>query len=69
MKFATLAHTATDGRLVLVSLDLHHAVDVAHIARSLIDALERWDDVTPALQARYDAQPAFIVENSPFRAF
>ena len=69
MKFATLAHTAADGRLVLVSRDLHHAADVAHIARSLIDALERWDDVAPALQAHYDALNAGTLADAfPFEA-
>ena len=54
MKFATLPDTGADGRLVVVSRDLQRAVDAAPIATTLIDALERWDDVAPKLQARYD---------------
>ena len=54
MKFATLPGATADGRLVLVSRDLRFALDAAPIAATLIDALERWDDVAPRLQARYD---------------
>ncbi|KJJ96184.1 fumarylacetoacetate hydrolase [Burkholderiaceae bacterium 26] len=54
MKFATLPGEGTDGRLVLVSRDLQRAVDATPIAATLIDALERWEDVAPKLQARYD---------------
>lgn len=54
MKFATLPGAGTDGRLVLVSQDLRHAVDAAPIAATLLDAIVRWDDVAPKLQARYD---------------
>ncbi|WP_426400857.1 fumarylacetoacetate hydrolase family protein (plasmid) [Ralstonia sp. R-29] len=55
MKFATLSSAGADGRLVLVSRDLRHAVDAAPIAATLLDALERWDEVAARLQARYDA--------------
>lgn len=54
MKFATLPGARNDGRLVLVSRDLKRAVDAAPIATTLIDALERWDDIAPKLKARYD---------------
>lgn len=54
MKFATLPGATADGRLTLVSRDLRFALDVAPIAATLIDALERWDDVARSLQARYD---------------
>jgi fumarylacetoacetate (FAA) hydrolase len=54
MKFATLRDGGKDGRLLLVSRDLRHAVEAAPIAGTLLDALERWHDVAPALQARYD---------------
>jgi fumarylacetoacetate (FAA) hydrolase len=54
MKFATLPGATADGRLVLVSRDLRFALGAAPIAATLIDALERWDDVAPRLQARYD---------------
>ncbi|AOJ94828.1 fumarylacetoacetate hydrolase family protein [Burkholderia multivorans] len=54
MKFATLPGAGADGRLVLVSRDLRHALDAAPTAATLLDAIERWDDVAPKLQAHYD---------------
>jgi fumarylacetoacetate (FAA) hydrolase len=50
MKFASLRNGSLDGRLVLVSADLSRAVAVPQIAPSLIDALQRWDEVLPLLQ-------------------
>ena len=58
MKFATLPNDHADGRLVVVSRDLGRAVDAQPIARTLLDALERWDAVAPALQALSDALDA-----------
>ena len=55
MRFATLPNGQLDGRLVIVSRDLHQACDAQDIAPSLLDALQRWDTVVPALQARSDA--------------
>ncbi len=67
MKFATLPGDGGDGRLLLVSRDLRRAVQVEPIARTLIDALERWDVVAPALQARYEAlNEGRAPEASPF---
>ncbi|MGN4068967.1 fumarylacetoacetate hydrolase family protein [Burkholderia gladioli] len=54
MKFATLPDGSADGRLLLVSRDLRHAVEAEPVAKTLLDALERWDDVAESLQARYD---------------
>ncbi|MDO9200107.1 MAG: fumarylacetoacetate hydrolase family protein [Hydrogenophaga sp.] len=51
MKLATLRNGGRDGRLVVVSHDLRRAVDAAAIAPTLIDAMEHWDQVQPALQA------------------
>jgi fumarylacetoacetate (FAA) hydrolase len=51
MKLATLRNGGRDGRLVVVSHDLRRAVDAATIAPTLIDAMEHWDQVQPALQA------------------
>ena len=53
MKFATLRDGSPDGRLVLVSRDARSALPVPQVARSLIDAMTRWDEVLPALTA-YD---------------
>jgi fumarylacetoacetate (FAA) hydrolase len=54
MKFATLKDGSLDGRLVVVSPDGAQAVAVPEVARSLLDALQRWDAVAPALQAVSD---------------
>jgi fumarylacetoacetate (FAA) hydrolase len=55
MKFATLHNGLPDGRLVIVSRDLERAVDASAIAPNLLDAIQRWDVVVPALQAQSDA--------------
>lgn len=55
MKFATLPTDTLDGRLLVVSRDLALAVDARSIAPSLLEAVQRWDLVSPALQALYDA--------------
>ncbi|WP_225784364.1 fumarylacetoacetate hydrolase family protein [Xenophilus sp. Marseille-Q4582] len=55
MKFATLKNGRKDGRLVVVSRDLRHAVAADDIAATLLDAVERWDEVAAALAQRYDA--------------
>lgn len=55
MKFATLKDGTLDGRLVLVSRDGRRALAVPQIASSLLDALQRWPAVEPALQERHDA--------------
>jgi fumarylacetoacetate (FAA) hydrolase len=54
MKFATLPDGGRDGRLLLVSRDLRHAVDAAPVAATLLDVLERWDEVAPSLYTRYE---------------
>lgn len=54
MKFASLKSNHKDGRLVLVSRDSTRAVEVGGIAPSLIDALERWDDVREPLLSAYE---------------
>lgn len=71
MKFATL-DTGGDGRLLLVSKDLRRAVE-AQAALSMQAALERWDDVAPALRAEYDALQAdtgagFAIDESALAA-
>jgi fumarylacetoacetate (FAA) hydrolase len=61
MKFATVSDGGPDGRLLIVSRDLRTAVEAAPIADSLLDALERWDEVAASLQALYDALNASTV--------
>lgn len=54
MKFATIDDGSLDGRLMIVSRDGRSAVPATGIAASLIDALQRWGEVEPRLQARYE---------------
>ena len=49
MKLATLKDNSRDGQLVVVAGDLAKAVAVPAIARTLQDALDRWDAVAPRL--------------------
>ncbi len=53
MKLATRPGDTADGRLVLVSRDLAHAVD-AIAAATLQAALDDWSRVEPQLRAEYD---------------
>jgi fumarylacetoacetate (FAA) hydrolase len=64
MKFATLNNGTLDGQLVLVSRDARSALAVPDLASSLLDAIQRWDAVAPALQARYDALNAGGLEGA-----
>ena len=66
MKLATLPGATPDGRLVVVTTDLTHAVDAAHIAPTLQAALEAWDDVSPQLDALASALEQRTV-NGTFR--
>ena len=54
MKLATLKNGSRDGRLVIVSRDLAHAVDAAGIAPTLQFALDHWSRTEPALLALAD---------------
>jgi fumarylacetoacetate (FAA) hydrolase len=53
MKLATLKDGTRDGRLLVVSRDLRHAVDAGHIAATLQLAIENWWSVEPELQVLY----------------
>jgi fumarylacetoacetate (FAA) hydrolase len=55
MKLGTLRNGTRDGALVVVSTDGASYTSAADIAPTLQDALDRWDEVAPALSARYDA--------------
>lgn len=52
MKLASLKH-GRDGRLVVVSRDLRHAVVAEGIAATLQEALDTWAQAEPRLQALY----------------
>ncbi|MEN9889468.1 MAG: hypothetical protein RL559_1505 [Pseudomonadota bacterium] len=80
MKLASLNQGGRDGTLIVVSKDLTRAVAVTHIAKTLQEAIERWQTVRPALEAvsaqlaRGEAANAFAIDvdalASPFpRAF
>ena len=62
MKFATLADSSLDGRLLLVSRDLQQACDASDLAPNLLHAVQHWTAVAPALQKRYDALNAGLAE-------
>ena len=49
MKLATLKDGTRDGRLVVVSRDLERYAEAGDIAATLQAALDRWDEVAPAL--------------------
>jgi fumarylacetoacetate (FAA) hydrolase len=51
MKLATFRDGTRDGRLVVVSRDLHRCVEVPEIARTLQHALDEWVRCAPALLA------------------
>ncbi len=53
MKLGTLKDGSRDGRLVVVSRDLAHAVEVPAIARSLQSALDAWETAQPRLADVY----------------
>lgn len=55
MKLATLPGATPDGRLVVVSRDLEHAVDATRIAQTLQGALDDWSVVSPKLASLANA--------------
>ncbi|MGM0578082.1 MAG: hypothetical protein ACQEXJ_20325 [Myxococcota bacterium] len=55
MKLATLDDRTRDGQLLLVSRDGTKAVSAQPIAKTMLEALERWPDIEGALRDRYDA--------------
>lgn len=62
MKLATLRNGQRDGRLVVVSADARRCIDASPVAPTLLDALERWSVVEPALHdlARTANAPAAL---------
>ncbi|MFI8481387.1 fumarylacetoacetate hydrolase family protein [Pseudomonas sp. NPDC078700] len=64
MKLASLKSSTRDGRLVLVSRDLTHALDVAHIVATLQLAIENWAVVEPQLQALYQQLNDYSAEGA-----
>ncbi|MFP5595818.1 fumarylacetoacetate hydrolase family protein [Kluyvera sp. 142486] len=69
MKLATRNNGERDGQLMLVSHDLLWMVDAEGIAATLQDAIENWQQMQPALQARYAALNAGLITRAiPFDA-
>lgn len=63
MKLATERTDSPDGRLLVVSRDLRRVVP-AVVARTLQDALERWETVSPSLERLYATLNEGDVENA-----
>jgi len=53
MKLATLKDHTRDGKLVVVSRDLSHAILVPDVAHTLQQALDHWADCKPKLETYY----------------
>jgi fumarylacetoacetate (FAA) hydrolase len=53
MKLATERSPSPDGRLMVVSQDLSSMAPASGVASTMQQALDRWDDVAPALEALY----------------
>ncbi|MGQ3890651.1 fumarylacetoacetate hydrolase family protein [Legionella sp. CNM-4043-24] len=65
MKLASLkSNSSRDGQLCVVSRDLSRAVTVDHIAKTMQSAIERWAEVSGALEEIYQALNDGAVENS-----
>jgi fumarylacetoacetate (FAA) hydrolase len=71
MRLATLHDSLhADGRLMLVSRDLHQAVPTARITPTLLDALQRWPEVEGPLHALARAlEDGDAEEAEPFRSW
>jgi len=66
MKLATLMDGSRDGALVIVSRNLARMRAVPQIAATLQQALDRWADAAPQLQAEYEALDADPRAGQPF---
>jgi fumarylacetoacetate (FAA) hydrolase len=53
MKLATLRDKTRDGRLIVVSRDNQKFIEATSIAKSMQEALDRWDETSPQLQQLY----------------
>jgi fumarylacetoacetate (FAA) hydrolase len=58
MRLATIRDGSRDGRLVVVRRDGEAVLDAASAARTLQDALDRWEQAEPALRALAEALDA-----------
>lgn len=53
MKLATLKDKSRDGRLIVVARDNASYVEAAAVAKTMQEALDRWDEIKPKLEALY----------------
>src|SRR5574340_547970 len=58
MRLATIRDGSRDGRLVVVRRDGEAAADAGAVARTLQDALDRWEEAEPGLRALAEAVDA-----------
>jgi fumarylacetoacetate (FAA) hydrolase len=63
VKLATLKDGSRDGHLVIVSSDSTRAVSARPVAKTLQDALDRWEKVAPQLRTRSDALNAGQIDS------
>jgi fumarylacetoacetate (FAA) hydrolase len=64
MKLASERNAFPDGSLAVVSRDLTHMVSASAIAPNLQNAVERWEEVSPALHSLYDRLNSGRAENA-----
>lgn len=65
MRLASARDGSRDGRLLVVGRDGEAALDAAGVARSLQDALDRWNEVFPSLRALSATLDAGDVDGIP----
>ena len=53
MKLATLRDQTRDGKLIIVSRDNQKFIEATSIAKTMQDALDRWDETKPDLEQLY----------------
>jgi fumarylacetoacetate (FAA) hydrolase len=69
MKLASARSDGPDGSLVVVSRDLKFIARAAHLAPNLQNALERWEEVSPALQRLSDdLNSGKLTDTTPYDA-
>lgn len=65
MKLATLRDSTRDGKLIIVSKDNKKFVEPTNIAKTMQDALDRWDMVSKPLSELYQNLNAGKIEGQP----
>ncbi len=65
MRLATARDGSRDGRLLVIRRDGEAALDAGDVARSLQDALDRWEEVLPSLRALSATLDAGDVDGIP----